>query len=61
MFRACSSNTMCHMFFFFIYFLFYFFFMSDSLNKLGKGVDLVAGGSVINGAYPVYFGQLKIK
>ena len=35
--------------------------MSDSLNKLGKGVDLVAGGSVINGAYPVYFGQLKIK
>ena len=49
------SRVTCHLalvIFFIFCFLFYFFF---SQNFLDKVVELVGGGGVINGAYPVYF------
>ena len=61
--RACSSNTICHVshvtcplshvnFFFFIFY---------PLNFFDKVVELVGGGYVINGAYPVQFNNKKYK
>ena len=57
MLRECSSNIMCHVSCGIDHVsrvtghLSFFFYMS--LKKLDKVVELVVGGSVINGAYPV--------
>ena len=52
------SSVMCHMSRV-TYHLSHFFIQKKliklSLRKLDEGVKLVGGGSVINGAYPVYF------
>ena len=53
------SRVTCHMskkknnYILFIYFIYLFIFLRK--KKLDKVVELVGGGSVINGAYPVYF------
>ena len=46
------SRVTCHMSKYFFFFTFFFF---NSLKKFNKGLELVGGGSVINGAYPVKF------
>ena len=42
------SHVRCHMYFFFYLLLFFVFFSN-------KVVKIIGGGSVIHGAYPVYF------
>ena len=69
MLRECSSHTMCYVscamchvsrvtsqkkvftciYLYFVYYIYIFLLFVD------KVVELVGGGSVINGAYPVYF------
>ena len=49
------SRVTCHMSKKKLYFNFLIFFLLLFLKKLDKVVELVGGGSVINGAYPVQF------
>ena len=52
--RCPASGVRCHVSGVTCNFFFYLFFFFD------KAVKLVGGGSVINGAYPVWFIRLEI-
>ena len=58
------SHVTCHLspvtcqIFFYFYILLIFFFFFFTLKKFDKVVELIGGGSVINGAYTVYFSSI---